>query len=397
MPVFFLRRKFVHFLQEFIHDSRAVGIILVICTAVSLAVANLPFGSAVIHALHLESETLHHWHLPASAMHFINDGLMAVFFFLVGMEIKRELLVGELSSAKKAMLPIAGAIGGMLMPAIIFGLINKGTIFLKGWGIPTATDIAFSLGVASLLGKRFPVSLKIFLTALAIIDDLGAILVIALFYGGSLSLPFLGGSVLVGCLIWWLNKRNVPFGWPQYLLGILMWYLVYNSGLHATIAGVVFAFMVPPRKLGSLEMQLHNSVNFGIIPVFALANTLIVLNGSLVTELGSTLALGILAGLVAGKPLGIVMACRFVVRRRMASLPDGVTWGQLTGSGLLAGIGFTMSIFIATLAFANPMHTDIAKLSIVISALVTILIVFVWFRWLEKRRGRRTRKAAVMQ
>ena len=380
MPVFFLKRRFYHFLQEFIHDSRAIGILLLVCTVASLGIANSPWGTAFTGFFHHEIHWLHSFHLPHSALHFINDGLMAVFFFLVGMEIKRELVAGELSDIRQAVLPVAAAAGGMLVPAMIYMIFNKGTIYSGGWGIPTATDIAFSLGVASMLGSRFPAGLKVFLTALAIIDDLGAILVIAFFYGGSVKGYFLLAALVVVGLLYFLNVRKVRFGVLQIVLGLALWYLVFNSGLHATIAGVVFAFMVPAEKLEEFEMKLHNPVNFFILPVFALANTAIVLNGGVIGEVtGSPLGLGILAALVLGKPIGIVLACWLLVRNRMAILPAGINWHQMTGAGILAGIGFTMSIFIAGLAFQDSLLQDISKIAVLAAALLSIVGGWVWF------------------
>jgi NhaA family Na+:H+ antiporter len=346
----------------------------------SLSLANTPWGEGIIDALHLESDVLHQFKLPHSALHFINDGLMAVFFFLVGMEIKRELVNGELSSLKRAMLPIAAAVGGMLVPAFLYLVFNKGTVFQNGWGVPMATDIAFSLGVASLLGKKFPANLKIFLTALAIIDDLGAIIVIAFFYGGQVSTLYLLGAVAVVVILLLLNKRKREFGWVHIVLGILLWWLVFNSGLHATIGGVIFAFLVPNKAIPVLENNLHNYVNFGILPVFAFANTAIVVNGGLVSELSGTLSIGIMVGLVLGKPIGIYLSCKMLVSQKIAELPRGVTWTQLTGAGVLAGIGFTMSIFIASLAFTNPRFADIAKIAILISALISMVAGLIWFR-----------------
>jgi len=277
--------------------------------------------------------------------------------------------------------PIAGDAGGLVVTALIFLLFNKGTLFQNGWGIPTATDIAFSLGVASLLGKKFPVNLKIFLTALAIIDDLGAIIVIAFFYGGKVSAVYLIGAMLVVLLLWWLNKKKQAFGWLHIVLAILLWWLVFNSGLHATIGGVVFAFLVPTAVIPSLEIKMHNLVNFGILPVFAFANTAIVLNEGLLGDIFGTLSLGIMVGLVFGKPIGIYLTCKMLVSQKLAELPRGVSWVQLGGAGVLAGIGFTMSIFIAALAFTDPRFTDIAKISILISAFISVVAGLAWFKW----------------
>ncbi len=384
MALGFLRFRFVNFLQEFIHDSRTIGIMLVICTAVSLIVANTPFGEAYVDFFSKEFDFFHQVHLPHSVAHWINDGLMAVFFFLVGMEIKRELVMGELSSVKRAILPIAAAIGGMVVPAVIYMIFNKGTDFSAGWGIPMATDIAFSLGIASIMGKRCPTNLKVFLTALAIIDDLGAIVVIAVFYGESVKGWYLLGALLVLAAFVLMNRRKVKFGPLHWILAILLWYLVFNSGIHATVAGVLFAFTIPDNLLAKLELKFHNFVNFGILPVFALANTAIIINAGMAAGLGSVLGLGIMLGLLIGKPVGIVGACWLLVTKRVAELPRGVSWNKMIGAGLLAGIGFTMSIFIAGLAFGARDVQDTSKIAILLAALLSVLLSFLWFRFFTK-------------
>lgn len=380
MPILFLKRRFITYLQEFIHDSRAIGIILLVNTVLALLLANSPWGGQFISAISTEFEFLHHWHLPHSPLHFINDGLMAVFFFLVGMEIKRELVMGELSSVKRAILPIGAAVGGMVIPAVLYILFNKGGQFQQGWGVPTATDIAFSLGVASMLGKKFPANLKIFLMALAIIDDLGAILVIAFFYGGAINGMYLLLAAFIMLLLYFMNRRKMAFGTVHFVLGILLWYCLFNSGIHATIAGVLLAFMVPDRQLAGFEMKLHNPVNFFILPVFALVNTAIVVNAGMLQEASTnTLAWGVMAGLVLGKPLGITLACWLLVRKKAAELPSGINWYYIIGAGILAGIGFTMSIFITGLAFAEAQYQDISKIAILIAALVSVLLALWWF------------------
>lgn len=245
----FVHTRLLHPLKQFIHDSRAIGITLLSCTAVSLIAANWgSWGEAyrTMWNISFDGTAGHHAHLgflslPNSPLLVINDALMALFFFLAGMEIKRELVCGELASIKKSALPVIGAVGGMLVPALLFGLFNKGTAYMEGWAVPTATDIAFTLGLASLLGNRVPVALKIFLTALAIIDDLGAIVVIALFYGGEIVFGYLIGVIAVVALLWLINKRKMRFGWLHWLLGLVLWYCMFNSGIHATVAGVIFA------------------------------------------------------------------------------------------------------------------------------------------------------------
>lgn len=379
MPVLFLRRKFINYFQEFVHDSRAIGVFLFVFTILSMVLANLPFGHAYSAFFTYEIHFFESLHLPHSLLHWINDGLMAVFFFLVGMEIKRELTIGELSSFKRAILPIAAAVGGMIIPALFYLLFNFGTPYEGGWGIPMATDIAFSLGVASMLGKKVPTNLKIFLTALAIIDDLGAILVIALFYGEGISALFLLGAGAVVAVLWVLNRKKVPFGTWHFLLGALLWYFVFNSGIHATIAGVVFAFMVPQNNIPELEHKFHNWVNFGILPIFALANTAIAIHFSMVQEITGILSMGILAGLFAGKPIGIVLSSWILVKLKVAELPRGIKWRHMTGAGILAGIGFTMSIFIACLAFREPETQDLAKVAILLAVILSIIASVIWF------------------
>jgi len=360
-------------LQEIINDSRSLGVILVLCTVISLFLANSNWSGLYLSAWEYEFHTPQQVHLPHTALHWINDGLMAVFFFLVGMEIKRELLDGELKDPKKAMLPIFAAVGGMVVPAFIYSMINKGTPYADGWGIPMATDIAFSLGIASILGSRVPASLKIFLTALAIIDDLGAIVMIAVFYGDAVDWVQLAMATGIVLIIAFLAKHRVRFFFRM-IFGLLLWYFIFNSGVHATVAGVIFAFTIPMDELDDIEHKLIVPVNFFILPIFALANTAIVLQGNFIESLNNTLNYGIAAGLVIGKPLGIMIFSWMLVRLKWGSLPENVTWKQLLGIGMLAGIGFTMSIFIATLAFTDPAATDIAKVSVLIASLLSVIL-----------------------
>ncbi|MBZ5856049.1 Na+/H+ antiporter NhaA [Flavihumibacter profundi] len=369
-----LRNQFLSPIQEFIKDSRAVGIILLACTLLSIILTNTHWSEAYLQLvereIHIGDGLLH---LPHTLLHWINDGLMAFFFFLVGMEIKRELVIGELSSIKKASLPVAAALGGMIVPALIFTAFNKGTPFHSGWGIPMATDIAFSLGVASLLGSRIPVSLKIFLMALAIIDDLGAILVIALFYGGSVSWFYLLAGAIIVAILAALNKFNLNRWWVTMIGGLVLWYCIYNSGIHATIAGVVTAFLVPLDRLSNYEHKFHDPVNFIILPLFALANTAIIIPGNLLESLTSTLSWGVLAGLVIGKPLGITLFSWATIKMGWGEQPAGTTLFQLLGIGALAGIGFTMSIFITMLAFSDAEQQNISKLAILLGAVISII------------------------
>lgn len=373
-----LRKAITNPLQRMVKDSRSVGILLFICSVLSIVIANSSSGESYISFWDTSVHSPAGIHLPHSLLHWINDGLMAVFFFLAGMEIKRELLTGELSSLKKSLLPLFAAIGGMLAPAAIYLLFNKGTGFQHGWGIPMATDIAFSLGIASMLGKKVPASLKTFLMALAIIDDLGAILIIALFYGSAVQwLHLLSGLGITAILIF-LPRLKIKFGWWNFALGILLWYCFFNSGIHATIAGVLFALTIPLPYLEKLEHRLHVPVYFIILPVFALANTAITIPPELTAALNSSLNHGIMGGLFIGKPLGIVTACWLLVKLKWGELPRGVSWMQLTGIGILAGIGFTMSIFITMLAFEDTATQDIAKSGVLIASVTAIIIGYIW-------------------
>lgn len=387
MPAKIVRKNFFDYLHEFFHDSRSIGILLLCSTCISLLLANMA-GEGYTRFFEAGLTPALRFRLPHTAGHFINDGLMAVFFFLVGLEIKRELTGGELSSVRQAMLPVGAAIGGMIVPAFIFAVLNRGGAYQNGWGIPMATDIAFSLGLSSMLGNRFPASLKIFLTALAIIDDLGAIAVIAFFYGGSIKIAWLAGAALCLLVLWYLNYRHTRFNAVYVIAGLALWYFIYNSGIHATIAGVLFAFMVPKQELARLEHLLHKPMNFLILPLFALANTAIPIHLSLLAQLGTTLPAGIFSGLYFGKVTGIFFACRLMVRHKIAKLPPGISWAEIAWAGILAGIGFTMSIFIATLAFRESHLQNLAKLSILISALLSIITAFLWIPAIKKYRGK---------
>lgn len=376
--IHFFKRTFLNPLQEFINDSRSIGIVLLLCTFVSIVVANSPAGLPYQQFWNMATPVLPYVQLPPTFFHWINEGLMAIFFFLVGMEIKRELVHGELASIRKSILPVIAAVGGMLFPAIIYLLFNYHTTAAGGWGIPTATDIAFSLGIASLLGKRVPVVLKIFLTALAIIDDLGAIVVIALFYGEAIQWFYLVADVVLVAAVLFINHALKKFGVIQILLGIVLWYCTYNSGIHATIAGVIFAFLVPVRYLVYLENKIHHYVYFIIMPLFALANTIIVFPVGGIGVLKDAMPMGIMLALAVGKPLGITTASWIMIKTKQADLPAHTNWHQLIGVGMLAGIGFTMSIFISTLAFVAPGDQDIAKIAVLISSIFSMVLGFVW-------------------
>lgn len=382
----FLKHTFLHPLQEFIHDSRAIGVVLLCCTFISLIIANTSFGASYISFWQqgFQANDAHHLHilflsLPNSILTVINDLLMAVFFFMAGMEIKREMLVGELSSIQKSSLPLAAAVGGMLFPALLFTICNKGTMYQNGWAIPTATDIAFTLGIASLLGNKVPTNLKIFLMALAIIDDLGAIIVIAFFYGEPVQYSYIIGVIVLMFLLWLLNYKKVRFGAWNLLLGILLWYCMFNSGIHATVAGVVFAMFVPVKLLHRFEMKMHTPVYFLILPLFALANTAIVFPNQIGAALTSSLSWGIIFGLCLGKPIGIFLTSYFLVYKKWAALPDGISWKSLLGGGMLAGIGFTMSIFISTLAFNDIALQDIGKIATLLASFIAIVLGWLIF------------------
>ncbi|MBX2931430.1 MAG: Na+/H+ antiporter NhaA [Chitinophagaceae bacterium] len=384
-----LKNTFIHPLKEIVHDSRSIGIILLTATFFSLIIANIPsinssyinfwnnsFDGSIEHHIHIGS-----FSLPNSLLLIINDFLMAFFFFLVGMEIKREFINGELSSFKKSLLPIIAAIGGMLMPAILFFIVNHNhQEYIHGWAIPTATDIAFTLGVASLLGKRVPVALKIFITALAIIDDLGAIIVIAIFYGSKIKLLFIVAALCVTIFIIILNKLKITFGILHILLAIMLWYCMFNSGIHATIAGVIVALLVPVKQLAKLEMKLHTPVYFFILPIFALANTAITIPNNMFVLLTSHLSWGIFVGLIIGKPLGICLISWIMMKMNVVQLPTNTNWQQMIGAGILCGIGFTMSIFIATLSYKDVAYQNTAKITVLIASLTAIVIGFIWLK-----------------
>lgn len=358
-------------LRHFLDGEASGGLVLILAAAFALVVANSPLLDAYEGALHAEFG-------PLSVEHWINDGLMALFFLLVGLEIKREMIDGQLATWPRRVLPGIAAAGGMLVPAIIYVTINTGDPeTLKGWAIPTATDIAFALGVISLLGSRVPASLKIFLAALAIIDDLGAVVIIALFYSTGISMLDLAGAgvVLVGLFV--LNRRGVLQLWPYLLLGLVLWVLVYRSGIHATLAGVALALTIPLRSrdgrtddvenspLHRLEHRLGKLVPFVIVPIFGFANAGVSLAHVGPGAFADPLTLGVGIGLVAGKLIGVFGSAAIVIRLGFADLPSGATWLQLFGTALLCGIGFTMSLFIGLLAFAgDPSLQEEVKLGI---------------------------------
>jgi NhaA family Na+:H+ antiporter len=370
-------RRTINPLKFFISDSRSIGVLLLLCTASSLFIANTSGGGW--YRTLWSTDLLSFWNFPPSPLKWINDFLMAIFFLLAGMEIKRELISGELSSFQRAVLPFGAALGGMVVPALIFMFLNSGTAFTHGWGIPTATDIAFSLGIASLFGKRVTTSLKIFLMALAIIDDLGAIIVIALFYGGNVHGMFLLMAAVLYGLLWLCNYARLKPGAIQIILSLLLWYAVLNSGIEASITGVLVAFAMPVNALPKLEKLIHRGVNFFILPVFALANTAILIPGDVSDALNTTIAVGVIAGLVIGKPIGIFLFSRILVSLKVAKLPGNANWKEFLGMGMLAGIGFTMSIFTTTLAFKGEIYRDIAKIAILAGMILSLIISWLYF------------------
>lgn len=420
--------------QEFLRKGEAGGIVLIICTVLALAWANSPWSGSYLALLETHVTVgFESFNLTKSLLHWINDGLMAVFFFFVGLEIKREVLAGELASLRKAALPIAGALGGMIVPALIYTLFNAGGAAAAGWGIPMATDIAFALGILGLLGRRIPLALTVFLAALAIADDLGAVMVIAVFYTSQLawgSLALAGGALLLLIIA---NRAGIRTPLIYTLLGLVVWIAVLKSGIHATIAGVLVAMTIPARSrintsqfqersrllldefdrnektlsekaraddqdavvhaletmceqvqtpLGRMEHALYGWVSFLIMPVFALANAGVVFSGDPMAAITSSVTIGIFLGLVAGKAIGITLFAWLAVRSGIASLPENVSWRHLAGAAALGGIGFTMSLFITGLALTDPQLVLGAKFGIFSASVVAAVI-----GWLILRRG----------
>lgn len=365
--------------MSFFESEKAGGLILLLCTAFSLVISNTSFSESYFAI----------WHHPIanhSFEYWINDGLMAIFFLMIGLELEREVYKGELSKFKDAILPISGALGGMLFPALIFLLFNFGTKTQSGIGIPMATDIAFALGILSLVGKKVPNSLKVFLTALAVIDDLGAIIVIALFYTKTLYFVNLviSLSIFAGLLV--LNRMKVNNLWIYLVAGVFMWYFMLNSGVHATITGVLLAFAIPfqdgSKKTISYKLQhfLHKPVVFIILPLFALCNTAIVIGSDWLHNFTEDYSMGIIFGLIIGKPLGIIVFSYLAILFGLAKLPKELSMKKLLGAGFLGGIGFTMSIFISLLAFDNAAIINNAKFMILVASLLSGIVGFLWLK-----------------
>ncbi len=428
-------QKFATPFEEFIHRQTTTGILLIGCAIIALIIANSPLLEAYEDFLHLKiGISVGNWRLEHTVHHWINDGLMTIFFFVVGLEIKREILTGDLSSFKNAVLPVIAAIGGMVVPAVLYLLINSDGVGARGWGIPMATDIAFAVGVMALLGSRVPRSLLTFLVALAIVDDLGAVTVIALFYTETINSNFLGAAVLITFMMYMLNLAGIRRPLPYFLFAIALWIAMEGSGVHATIAGIFAAWTIPaysrytprefsnnirkildrfdehdeegiplinnPRQTGlawkishaydvgisplqRLESGLHIPSTYIVIPLFALANAAIPLDGeSLVNSLSDPIAIGIIAGLVVGKIIGISGSVLLARQLGIGQLPEGVTSSHIIGASMLAGIGFTMSIFISELAFKWDGDTVvIAKMGILCASLIAGIGGYIWLRW----------------
>lgn len=418
---------------EFLHTEVAGAVVLLVATVAALLIANSPLHEAYAGFWHTEAGVFFGHHVfREDLVHWVDDALMALFFFVVGLEIKREVLVGELSDRRKAMLPVIGAVGGMIAPALIYLALNANGPAAHGWGIPMATDIAFAVGVMALLGDRVPSGLKVFLVALAIADDIGAILVIAIFYTSGVSWVWMAWAAVAFVVLVALNRFHVDGPAPYFLVGLFLWFAVLHSGVHATIAGVLVAMTIPATaKLGPLdftsrtrvrlaeieaadvpdahvlqgdeqqlsameirrdalrtaaplqrlEFALHPLSTFVVLPLFALGNAGVRLVGvDLKAVLTSPLALGIIVGLVLGKPLGISLASWLAVKTHVADLPEGVSWRSLVGAGMLGGIGFTMSLFVASIAFRGQAFTDAAKGAILFASVAAGLIGYTWLR-----------------
>ncbi|WP_199140984.1 Na+/H+ antiporter NhaA [Pedobacter sp. ASV12] len=378
--------------KEFFQSGKVGGILLLVCVIVSLCIANssqaISFAGFLARDFGFQTDSLS---ISYSISAWINDGLMAIFFLLVGLEIKRELLEGELSNVKKASLPVLAALGGMIVPALIYFLFNQSTETVSGWGIPMATDIAFALAIIAMLGKNVPPSLKIFLAALAIADDLGAILVIAVFYTEQIHWTelLLAGGIFAFLLL--LNYFKVKRLFFYLVPGVFLWYFVHHSGIHATIAGVLLAFTIPTNNtavespLEKLEHSLTIPVNYLIMPIFALANTNITFQKEMIDGLVSPLGLGIITGLFVGKTIGISFFSWLAVKMKLAKLPSGANWKHIVGVGMLAGIGFTMSIFIALLSFKNPLFVVEAKFSILCASVLAGIAGFIYLKSIRTR------------
>ena len=373
----------------------ASGLLLLISAIIALIISNSNFSSLYFEILESYFFVgINNFGIELSVLHWINDALMAIFFFFVTLEIKREFLQGELSNRKQALLPIIAAIGGMLVPALLYIYINfQNSETLNGWAIPSATDIAFSLGVLSLLGSRVPISLKVFLTALAIIDDLGAIVIIAFFYSGDLDIYYLALLLITFFVLFILNKANIKKIFPYLILGLVLWFFTHESGIHATISGVLLAIAIPHRKKEkdfSLLLKIEHSISpyvaFGIMPLFALANAGVSLNGINLNSLLSPVPLGILLGLFLGKQIGVFLFSIISIKLKIAKMPNNSNWLSLYGVGILTGIGFTMSLFIGNLAFVeNTQYISGVKIGVLAGSLLSTLFGYFLLLYATKK------------
>lgn len=386
-----MKYRVTNIFADFVRNEKNAGLLLIFCTIVSLVVANTAVGTGYIHFWHLKPE------LPGfdlSIEQWINDGLMTIFFLMAGLEIERELYAGELHPVRRAVLPIVSAIGGMLFPALIYTAFNYNTSAANGFGIPMGTDIAFALGILSLAGNRVSLSVKILLTALAIIDDLGSVIVIALFYGSGIHLDYLLGSLGIFGILIVLNRLKIYTLWPYLLLGLPMWYCMMRSGVHPSVSGVLLAFACPfgdgSERSPSIKLQhwLHVPVALIILPLFTLANTAIPVKSEFVSGLGGMHALGIGFGLLIGKPAGILLTVFLLSRLKLVSLPEQIGWYELLAMGCIAGVGFTMSIFITQLAFSDELLIQSSRLVILITSFCAGTIGLLLFRMKKAKEPR---------
>ncbi|MEO8016759.1 MAG: Na+/H+ antiporter NhaA [Pseudomonadota bacterium] len=377
---------------RFVKSEQFGGVLLLACTILSLAFANSAVAEAWIGLWHVRLG-------PLSLEHWINDALMAVFFLLIGLELERELYVGELSGLRNALLPAFAAIGGMIAPALLHFALNGGTATQAGFGIPMATDIAFALGVLALLGNRVPPALKVLIVAFAVIDDLGAIVLIAVVYTAHIAIAWLAAALACWAALIALNRLRVMTLVPYLVGGAFMWVCLLNAGIHASIAGVMLAFAIPftARAPGAhspshrLEHWLHKPVAFLILPLFALANTGVTIDQEAIAQLAGANSAGIALGLLLGKPLGVLLMCAVAVACKVSALPAGIRWTHVVGAGLLGGIGFTMSIFITNLAFATaPELVNSSKLAVLIASLLAGALGFLWLRAVPVGKGDRS-------
>lgn len=381
MPLLRLTEAF----KEFFESEKSSGLILIACTIIALFVANSSASHVYLSALHFPL-------LGLSLEHWVNDGLMAVFFLFIGLELERELYNGELSDIRQAMLPIAAAIGGVVTPALIHLYFNNGLDTQSGIGIPMATDIAFALGVLSMLGSRVPVSLKVFVVAFAIADDLIAIIIIALFYSNAISIPYLMAAIATLVVLTLLNRRHITSLIPYMIGGAILWFFMLKSGIHATLAGVLLAFTIPfsgkndqHSPSHELEHLLVFPVSYIILPIFALVNTGVVINANWPIELLNPNSLGIVFGLVLGKPVGILLATMLAIKTGITQLPDDLNMKHVFGAGLLGGIGFTMSIFICNLAFYGQADViNASKMAILVASLTAGIFGYIWLKYANK-------------